>query len=93
FFTETGQPITQESPGTSPLIGILRDTAVYLLYNGILKDKHPQGGNVLTQAVLADLPQHDGRKVIYGTACRLSPERLKKENIIFRQIPYEIRVR
>ncbi len=93
FFTETGEPIPKQARANSPLIGVYRDTAVYLLYNGILKDKRPNGGNVLTQAVLDDLPKHNGPKVIYGTACRFSPDRLKKENIVFKQIPYEIKVR
>jgi adenine-specific DNA-methyltransferase len=76
----------------SPLIGICNGIAVYLLYNGILKDKTPDGGNVLTTAVLADLPKHDGPKVIYGTACRIGPERLRRENITFKQLPYKIKV-
>lgn len=67
-------------------------TAIYLLYNGILGDKRPQGGNALTRAVLANLPPHDGPKVIYGTSCRLGAERLKRENVTFRQIPYAVRV-
>ena len=58
----------------------------------MLKDKHPQNGNVLTSAVLADLPPHDGPKVIYGTGCRLSEARLQSLGITFRHIPYEIRV-
>ena len=49
-------------------------------------------GNVLTRKVLAILPPHDGAKVIYGTACRLSPVTLRKNNIVFKQIPYDIRV-
>ena len=93
FFTETGEPIPKQAKDSNPLIGIYKGTAVYLLYNGILKDKQPDGGNVLTQAVLNILPKHDGPKVIYGTACRFSPARLKRENIVFKQIPYEIRVR
>ena len=93
FFTETGEPIPKQAKDSNPLIGIYKGTAVYLLYNGILKDKQPDGGNVLTQAVLNILPKHDGPKVIYGTACRFSPVRLKRENIVFKQIPYEIRVR
>jgi adenine-specific DNA-methyltransferase len=36
---------------------------------------------------------HDGEKVIFGEGCRLSPERLHSERIIFRQIPYEIKAR
>jgi site-specific DNA-methyltransferase (adenine-specific)/adenine-specific DNA-methyltransferase len=93
YFTETGEPLPKQAKATSPLIGVCRGTAVYLLYNGILRDKSPDGGNVLTTNVLAHLPKHDGPKVIYGTACRFSPVRLKRENIVFKQIPYEIRVR
>lgn len=93
FFSETGQPIQKKTKINSPLIGTLDETAIYLLYNGILKDKKPNGGNVLTQSVLDDLPKHKGTKVVYGTACRLSSARLKRENIIFKQIPYEIKGR
>jgi adenine-specific DNA-methyltransferase len=93
FFTETGEPLPEDSADKQPLIGIHGGRGVYLLYNGILKDKKPNGGNVLTHKVLAGLPPHSGPKVIFGTACRLSPPRLKKENVIFRQIPYEIRVK
>jgi hypothetical protein len=75
------------------LIGVHRGTAIYLLYNGILRDKSPDGGNVLSQAALHNLPPHQGPRVIYGTACRISPTRRTRENIVFKQIPYEIRVR
>jgi len=30
--------------------------------------------------------------VIYGEGCRLGAVRLKREGIVFRQIPYEIKV-
>jgi hypothetical protein len=76
----------------SPLIGIHNGTVIYLLYNGILGDKTAQGGNALTRSVLAELPPHAGQKVIYGTSCRLGLAKLKQENIIFRQIPYELKV-
>ncbi len=92
FFTETGEPIPKQAKATSPLIGTYKETAVYLLYNGILKDKRVDGGNVLTQAVLDALPKHDGPRIIYGAACRFSLARLKRENIIFKQIPYQIRI-
>lgn len=93
FFTETGEPLPDDGGHRRPLIGIYGGRAVYLLYNGVLKDKKPNGGNVLTQKVIAGLPLHNGPRVIYGSACRLSLPRLKKENIVFRQIPYEIRVK
>ena len=86
FFTETGEPIPRHVKASSPLIGIYKDTAVYLLYNGILKDKRADGGNVLTQ-IMEDLPQHDGTKVIYGTACRLSPARLKRDTLFSNKFP------
>ncbi len=93
FFTETGEPLPSDVTEKSPLIGVSKGTSVYLLYNGILGDRTPRGGNVLTSEVLKDLPPGDGARIVYGTACRLSPNRLKREGVIFRQIPYEIRVR
>ena len=65
---------------------------VYLLYNGILKDKSANGGNVLTRAVIAELPRFDGPKVIYCAGCLLGRDRLQAERIIIRQTPYEIKV-
>jgi adenine-specific DNA-methyltransferase len=77
----------------SPLLGVHNSTAYYLLYNGILGDKSVSGGNVLTTKTLAMLPKHDGVKVIYGEASRLSPARLKALNIIFKQTPYDVKAR
>jgi adenine-specific DNA-methyltransferase len=91
WFCETGTPLT--GIPSSPLLGVHGGTACYLLYNGILRDRRPDGGNVLTSRVLADLPPHDGPKVIYGEATRLSAERLRAAGIVFRQIPYDIKAR
>ncbi len=91
FFTETGVPIPARKV-KSPLLGVHEGRAVYLLFNGVMGDKRPQGGNVLTGRVLADLPPHCGPKVVYGEGCRLSGPRLKQEGIVFRQVPYEIKV-
>jgi len=92
FFIETGVPIPKRAATKTPLLGTHNGEAVYLLYNGILGDKTPRGGNVLTREVLAELPPHDGPKVVYGTGCLLSPQRLKRQGITFRQIPYEVKV-
>jgi site-specific DNA-methyltransferase (adenine-specific)/adenine-specific DNA-methyltransferase len=93
FFTETGEPLPKKVNGKrSPLIGVCRGTAYYLLFNGILGDKRPDGGNVLTGDVLAELPKHDGPRVVFGEACRLGAARLKREGVTFRQIPYQIKV-
>jgi adenine-specific DNA-methyltransferase len=91
FFTETGEPMPKRPDKRTPLLGVHNGRAIYLLFNGILGDKQPQGGNVLTNDVLKILPPHTGLRVIYGTACRLSANRLKREGVTFRQIPYEIK--
>ena len=91
WFIETGVPFT--GGAESPLLGIHDGTAYYLLYNGILGDKRPNGGNVLTAKILAALPPFDGPRVIFGEGCRISAERLENERIKFRQIPYEIKAR
>lgn len=89
WFCETRVPMANRAD--SPLLGIHNDTAYYLLYNGILGDRRPQSGNVLTQAVLDSLPKHNGRKIIYGEASRFGKPRLETENIVFKQIPYDVR--
>jgi adenine-specific DNA-methyltransferase len=96
WFAETREP---HGVGTfeSPLLGVHGDTAIVLLYNGILGDRRPQGGNVLTDAVWeyihALLPDHNGPWLVYGEASRLQPATRKHLNIEFKQIPYDIRVR
>ena len=77
----------------SPLLGIHNGIAYYLLYNGILGEKSKDGGNVLTGKILASLPPHHGQKVIYGELTTFSPQRLARENILFKQVPYDIKAR
>jgi adenine-specific DNA-methyltransferase len=88
WFTETHTPYCGN--GDSPLLGIHNGTAYYLLYNGILGDKKPQSGNVLTSHVLKILPPFNGPKVIYGEANRFGPARMVQEEITFKKIPTEI---
>jgi site-specific DNA-methyltransferase (adenine-specific)/adenine-specific DNA-methyltransferase len=92
YFTETGEPLPRERVPNTPLLGICRGVAVYLLFNGILGDKSSNGGNVLTRKVLAALPPFAGPKVIYCAGCLIGAERLAEEGITIRQTPYEIRV-
>jgi site-specific DNA-methyltransferase (adenine-specific)/adenine-specific DNA-methyltransferase len=92
FFTETGEPVAGDVKADTPLVGVCNGVAVYLLYNGVLKDKRVNGGNVLISSTLSALPAHDGPKVVYGVGCRLGEARLKREGVTFRQIPYEVRV-
>ena len=91
---ETGEPGQQTFD--QPLLGIHNGTAYYLLYNGILGDRRPASGNVLAHAVLQaihDIFPHAGHKVIYGETTRLGAARLAVENITFKQIPYDVKMR
>lgn len=91
---ETGDPASRVFD--KPLLGTYNNTAYYLLYNGILGDRRPQSGNVLTTAVLAHLEAefpHHGPRVIYGETTRLGEARLRGAGIVFKQIPYDIKAR
>lgn len=91
---ETGEPARQVFE--SPLLGVHEGTAYFLLYNGILGDRRPQGGNVLTSAVLAHLDAllpRSGPRVVYGETTRLGEARLREAGITFKQIPYDIKAR
>ena len=90
WFAETGTGTT--APADSPHLGVYDGRAVYLLYNGILKDTSAKGGNVLTDQVLDILPAFDGPKIIYAAACRLGAPRLQTEHIVFKQTPYALEV-
>lgn len=95
FFSETGVPIPKRAKTDNPLLGVHNGKAVYLLFNGVLGDKRPAGGNVLTHSVALDLPKHPtgaGPRVVYGEACRLGPKSLEQYGITFRQVPFELKV-
>ncbi len=98
WFIEIGMglPVSRaarnEADTSSPLLGVHEGRAVYLLYNGILKDRRIDGGNVLTSPLLMALPPHDGPKVIYAARSAISPERLRALGIAFRQLPYHLRI-
>ena len=104
WFSETDLP--WNGKGDSPVLGI-HDGHVYaLLYNGILGDKSPGGGNVLTQNILALIREEVTRNApnstkcnpeypltVYGEQSRLLPTTLDRERITFKQTPYDIIVR
>lgn len=95
WFLETGAP-HPTGAFDSPVLGAHSGTAYVLLYNGILGDRRPDGGNVLTGAVWDELRttlgDHSGPVVVYGEATRLGPARLRALSVSFRQIPYDIRM-
>lgn len=78
---------------SSPYLGTHDGVAYYLLYNGILGDKRPNGGNVLTLGVLKHLLEthpHDGKKIVFAEACRIGESRCQDEQIEFVQMPYHL---
>jgi adenine-specific DNA-methyltransferase len=90
WFKETGTGFAGNA--NSPLLGIHEGRAVYLLYNGILKDKTTDGGNVLTPAIFKILPEFNGGKVIYAAAVKGGTSWLGREQITFKQTPYALDV-
>jgi adenine-specific DNA-methyltransferase len=93
WFAETGSGLAPEKRGNadSPLLGVHEGRAVYLLYNGILKDRSVAGGNVLTGPVFDILPKFAGPKVVYAAANRMGG-RAARESITFKQTPYALDV-
>ena len=96
WFSETGTP--WDGGGDSPLLGIHDGRAWALLYNGVLGDKRPNGGNVLTRGTLAMIREKaaetdqgfGGPLTVYGEQSRLAAETLEREGIVFKQTPYDI---
>ncbi len=96
WFSETGTP--WDGGGDSPLLGIHDGRAWALLYNGVLGDKRPNGGNVLTRGTLAMIREKaaetdqgfDGPLTVYGEQSRVAAETLEREDIVFKQTPYDI---
>lgn len=95
FFAETGAPLPKRVTGKTPLLGVHQGRAIYLLFNGVLGDRRPAGGNVLTHAVAEELPPHPegvGPRIVFGEACRLGDKALADYGITFRQIPFDLKV-
>ena len=90
----------------SPFLGLYDGRAYGLLYNGILGDKRPGGGNVLTRATLGAIREkvaqvHPGfvrdnpnyPLTVYAEQSRLTPLTLERAAITFKQTPYDIKAR
>jgi adenine-specific DNA-methyltransferase len=99
WFSETGTP--WNGKGKSALLGFHGEQAYAMLYNGILGDKTPKGGNVLTRETLAVIRERIAKKrenftgalTIYGEATSLSDTTLSRQGIAFKQTPYDVKAR
>ena len=83
YFTETRTNIDTKNI-ESPYIGESGSIAYYLIYAG--KNK-----NDLTRATLKKL-KIKGQAVVYADRCLVDEDELREEGLIFKQIPYEIKV-
>ena len=97
WFTETKTPFNKPTQKTTYL-GTFDNVSYALLYNGILRDKKVDGGNVLTNktlnVILEDMKHQPYEKlVIYGESSRILQARLKSLCIEFKQTPYDIKAR
>lgn len=84
YFTETQTNIDQAKISGN-FIGDYRERDFYLIY----KDK---GSNVLDKYFLEKLKDSGNAKVIYADRCTLEDDELAVNKIIFKQIPYEVKV-
>ncbi len=99
WFSETARPWNAKT-GT-PFLGFHDGRAFALLYNGILGDKRPDGGNVLTRPTLALIrdairaadPAFDGPITVYGEQSRITAPTLDRERVTFKQTPYDVKAR
>lgn len=94
WLAETRTPRPADAP-PGPVLGTHDGRAVALLYNGILGDRTPRGGNVLTHTTLRLLREAapEGPLVVYAAASRLAEETMRAAGVTFRQTPYDIRGR
>jgi site-specific DNA-methyltransferase (adenine-specific)/adenine-specific DNA-methyltransferase len=95
FFSETGAPIPSKADGSSSYIGKHAEKAVYLLFAAGQEGMPREAmGNVLTPDALAALPAppegFEGIRVVFAEGTTVSPDRLKAEGVVFKQIPYQI---
>jgi len=84
YFTETQTNIDAKQISGN-FIGEMNGTEYYLLYKG--RDK-----NELDKAALKTIGDSDKKKVVYADRCLLDDDTLAAHNIVFKQIPYEVKV-
>lgn len=84
YFTETQTNIDPKAIDGN-FIGEKMDTEYYLIY----KEK---GKNVLNKSFLKKVRKNDAKKVVYADFCELDEKILEDAGIIFKQIPYEVKV-
>jgi adenine-specific DNA-methyltransferase len=95
FFAETGQPIPKKARDGDSFLGSFKSRAVYLLWSRDGASKPgAHAANILSVEALAALPspgkEFSGERVVYADGCTVSRERLVRDNILFKQVPYRV---
>ncbi len=84
FFTETHTNLENRNIKGN-YIGKYGDYHYFLLFDGIKN-------NILNRKFLKEIKKKDGKKVVYADKCLIDEDVLEKNQIIFKQIPYQIKV-
>jgi len=84
YFTETKTNINKNKVIES-YIGEYNKKEVYLIYKKNEK-------NVLNKEYLKQVKKNKNQKIVYGDKCLVNKKTLKKHNIQFKRIPYEVRI-
>ncbi len=84
YFTETQRNIDKKEMDGN-FIGDDTNTEFYLIY------KEPKI-NDLDKSFIKKLRKTEGKKVVYADRCMLDAEELVQYNIVFKQIPYEVKI-
>jgi adenine-specific DNA-methyltransferase len=83
YFTETKSYLDLKVID-KPYIGSFGSNNYFLLFEG-------KGKNVLDEKVFKELSKYSGKKIIFADKCLLDEDLCEKYNVIFKQIPYELK--
>jgi adenine-specific DNA-methyltransferase len=84
YFTETQTNIDPKKMKGN-FIGDYGGNKYYLIYTA-------RGKNVFNKAFLKKIGKNEGKTIIYADKCLVDEDLLDAENVVFKQIPYEVKV-
>lgn len=84
YFTETRTNLEKKNINGNHL-GQFASSNYFLLFDGI-------GKNIFDRKFLAKIKLVSGKKIIYADKCLLDDDVLEKHGIVFKQIPYQVKV-
>lgn len=85
YFTETHTNL-EKSKIRENYLGEYNGIHYFLLFDGVPKT------NVLNRKFLKEIKKKDGQKIVYADKCLIDEDVLDKHRIVFKQIPYAVKV-